>query len=230
LQGAELGEIFERFVDAEFRSDWDAARSIHGDEVTPSLLARTSAQRRADALSAIFRRAASTAPDAQSPEPTVNILIDKETFEEELRRLAGETVPALDPIDATTRTWRTHAGDPLSPRDAVAAAIRGHVRRVVIGADSVVIDLSRRARLFRGGAKDAVLLTELHCTWTGCPTPSRRCEGGHTLAFRDRGVTAPHNGGPECRYHNNLKNRGYRTWRDPGGVWHTFRPDGSEIT
>jgi hypothetical protein len=26
-----------------------------------------------------------------------------------------------------------------------------------------------------------------------------------------------------------LKNKGYRTWRDPDGLWHTYRPDGTEL-
>jgi hypothetical protein len=32
-----------------------------------------------------------------------------------------------------------------------------------------------------------------------------------------------------CGRHNHFKQRGYRTWRDPTGQWHTYRPDGTEI-
>ena len=38
------------------------------------------------------------------------------------------------------------------------------------------------------------------------------------------------NEGPLCARHNRIKTRGYRTWRDDVGVWHTQRPDGTEIT
>ena len=30
--------------------------------------------------------------------------------------------------------------------------------------------------------------------------------------------------------HNRFKNHGYRTWRDPHGRWHLYRPDDTEIT
>jgi hypothetical protein len=33
-----------------------------------------------------------------------------------------------------------------------------------------------------------------------------------------------------CSHHNLIKNRGYRTRRDSHGHWHTYRPDGTEIT
>ena len=42
--------------------------------------------------------------------------------------------------------------------------------------------------------------------------------------------TAPSNGGPACQYHNRWKTRGYTTRRNPNGTWHTYRPDGTELT
>lgn len=32
-----------------------------------------------------------------------------------------------------------------------------------------------------------------------------------------------------CDHHNPMKNKGYRTWRDADGLWHTYRPDGTEL-
>ncbi|MEZ5246498.1 MAG: hypothetical protein R2707_15460 [Acidimicrobiales bacterium] len=46
---------------------------------------------------------------------------------------------------------------------------------------------------------------------------------------RLRAETRPHNGGPFCGRHNRHKQKGFAVWRDPSGVWHTYRPDGSEI-
>ncbi len=45
------------------------------------MLERTAAQRRFDALRAIFERAASTCQAPGLPEPVVNILVDQVTFE-----------------------------------------------------------------------------------------------------------------------------------------------------
>ncbi|MCU1354766.1 MAG: endonuclease, partial [Acidimicrobiales bacterium] len=44
------------------------------------------------------------------------------------------------------------------------------------------------------------------------------------------GETNPHNGGPACGRHNRYKQHGYTVHRDPDGPWHTYRPDGTEIT
>jgi hypothetical protein len=56
LSGAELKTIFDHFVAAEFRTDWDKARIDHGDATTKTHLDRTDAQRRFDALFAIFEQ------------------------------------------------------------------------------------------------------------------------------------------------------------------------------
>ncbi|HSL59658.1 MAG TPA: DUF222 domain-containing protein, partial [Acidimicrobiales bacterium] len=69
LQGASFAEIFDRFVDAEYRVDLAAARERLGrDEVAPDELDRTPAQRRADALVAMAHRAATAPPEGRRPE------------------------------------------------------------------------------------------------------------------------------------------------------------------
>ena len=57
-QGAVMAEIFERFCDAEFRADWDHTLARYGDAACYALMPRTDAQRRFDAMYAIFERAA----------------------------------------------------------------------------------------------------------------------------------------------------------------------------
>ncbi len=155
-QGAVLREIFDRFVGAEFHTDWDAATATHGNLVNKSLLARTDRQRRADALYAIFTAAAATAPGAQTPEPVLNIIIDHHTFEAHLAHLAGGPPPVSDPGEVDRYRCETTTGIPIDPSDAVVAALIGHVRRVVIDTTGVVIDLGRRRRLFTGAARQAI--------------------------------------------------------------------------
>src|SRR3954447_9712079 len=50
LQGTAIREMWQRFVDAEFVTDWEAARNLHGDAVSTNLLARTTSQQRFDAF------------------------------------------------------------------------------------------------------------------------------------------------------------------------------------
>ena len=58
----------------------------------------------------------------------------------------------------------------------------------------------------------------------------RHCQIDHSTAWDDAGTTTPGNAGPLCGWHNRWKTRGYTAWRDPDGHWHTYRPDGTEIT
>ena len=36
--------------------------------------------------------------------------------------------------------------------------------------------------------------------------------------------------GPACGRHNRLKSQGYSAHRDAHGMWHVYRPDGTELT
>ena len=47
--------------------------------------------------------------------------------------------------------------------------------------------------------------------------------------MRETQDTSVGNGKIMCGKHNRLKETGYRTWKDPTGHWHTYRPDGTEI-
>ncbi len=233
----EMMEIFERFRTAEFLTDWDTAVTEHGPSPTATQLVRTEAQRRFDALAAIFRAAASAPLDIRAPEPTVNIVVDQQTFEDHLAQLMKDpdatdrySPAAAAPTDPYTRRCETTNGTLLHPDDVLAAALIGHVRRVVYDSAGTVIDLGRRRRLFTGSARNAVMLQAQRCLWPGCDLPAGRCEADHVKPWSDDGPSAPANGAPACPRHNRAKNRGFATRRDAQGGWHVYRPDGTELT
>ena len=149
LQGATIRELYDQFVTAERLADWDQARNIHGDQTNQSHLARTEAQRRADAFEAALRQASSTLPDANFPEPSVNIAMSPDMFEYGLATLTNtESVP-VDPSNYRNIRCETFGGTQLDPADAVAAAIKGHVRRVVYN-DGNTLAMSNRVLLDLG--------------------------------------------------------------------------------
>ncbi|HSL56794.1 MAG TPA: DUF222 domain-containing protein, partial [Acidimicrobiales bacterium] len=252
LQGATFAAVFDRFVDAEHRTDLAAARERLGRaEVAPDELDRTPAQRRADALVAMAHRAATAPPEGRRPEPLVNIVIDQASFESELARLAGATTPDAasfpggvgasgtsiakdtpDTIDPTGRVCRTLSGHHLHPGDAVAAAVIGHVRRVVVNAEGTVIDLGRKQRCFTGAARDAVLLNQAtsggipRCMWPGCDRAVRHLQIDHVERWSAGGATDTDNGWPGCGFHNRLKEAGFIPHREPDGTWTYHRPNG----
>ena len=97
LDGAVLRDVHEHFTDAELAADWAEARERLGDAASYDDLRRTEAQRRADALMAIVRAAASH--QAGQPRGSVivtNVVVDLATFERHLRRVCSDE-PVTDP-------------------------------------------------------------------------------------------------------------------------------------
>jgi hypothetical protein len=227
-QAASMAEIFRRFCDAEFHADWDIARDAYGDQACGAVLQRTNAQRRFDALHAIFMAAASAPADARAPEPVVNVIIDQHTFTAYTEHALGAPPPRFSPAEVDHRRCETIDGTPLDPRDVVAAALHGQVRRAVWDAAGVVTDLERLQRLFTGSVRRAVQLAGRRCLWPSC---------GHLHTQIDhldewvaqRGDTSTANGGPLCGRHNRWKSRGYRAIRGPDGTWSITRPDGTPV-
>jgi hypothetical protein len=237
LSGAVMADVLRRFCDAEFAADWESTLATWGDQTIPSMLPRTDSQRRFDALEEIFRRAASSLPNARRPEPLVNIVVDLDTLADVMADAGAPSGswftrgrPARPTGDPTTRRCDTTDGTPLTPAEILIAALAGQVRRVVVDGAGVVVDLGRRRRLFTGAVRDAVLLGNQRCIWPGCPIPASRCQADHLTAWSDNGATDTANGAPLCGRHNRLKATGYATWRDGHGQWHTRRPDGTLIT
>ena len=236
LQGAAMAEIFDRFETAELHADWAAAREIHGDDTRVEHLERTPAQRRADAIFRIFCRAA--AAEGASPVPLVNIVVDQETFDDELRRAAGMEVQRDPNAELDGRRCHTLDGTVIRPAEAVAAALLGHVRRIVLDGAGNVIDLGRKQRLFTGSSRDAALLQALlrdpgglGCLWAGCDGRGRNLQVDHRDPAGRGGPTDVANSDAYCGFHNRIKERGFRPVRGPDGEWTIHRPDdGGPIT
>jgi hypothetical protein len=232
LDGAELQEIHRHFVDTERLSDIEDAKDLHGDSWRQHL-PRTEQQLRADALLTIFRTAAGAPVTSRESRVVTNILIDQTTFERQIAKNAGAPVPGLDPFDPT-RICRNNNGTPINAAEGVAAALVGHVRRVVYDAASVTIDLSEKARLFTGSARTAATLSATRCFWPGCWVPASSCEIDHLEPHSEGGATKQANAAPLCGKHNRHKHgtgqqNGYRTRRDKNGNWHISRPDDTKI-
>lgn len=235
LDLAEIREIWGRFKDAEFTADWEATKAKHGDAACVGLMPRSDTQRGFDAFKQMCIDAASTPADSQRPEPTLNIVMDVNTFERTLAAMGlapdSDSSPQTLLGDLAIHKWRceTIDGTLVSPVEAVLAALHGHVRRVVFDSAGNVVDLGRRRRLFEGTVREAVLLVAIRCIWPGCFVPVGRCQADHIEDWQHGGCTCSTNGAPLCGRHNRWKNRGYKVWRDPDGIWHTYRPDGTEI-
>ncbi len=222
--------VFDRFVQAEWDADWAFTVAEHGDKASATLMPRTEAQRRADALSAIFRRAGSV-ERGKAPRIVTNIHVDFGTWCELMAREGlFPTDTSLVSGDRLATQVRCATGDGLvvDPVALLRACLENWVRFVIVNDQGVPITMGRTRRLFSGAGREAVMLLSSRCTQPGCRVRSSHCEADHLVEWSSGGMTDPDNGGPRCRRHNRLRNQGFTVTRDRFG-WHTFRPDGTEI-
>jgi hypothetical protein len=253
LTASKMISIFERFVQAEFHKDVEARRAEHGELADQHPLPRTAAQRRFDALEAIFDTAAAAGDVQQTADPLVNIIVDAHTLDEALTRtgillpnrnhldideLADATpIDALidlihsDPASLIDRRCETTSGIPVHPLLVLQAALTGQVRRVVIDSAGVVTDLGRKQRLFTGSARVAAKLLARRCSHPGCDITSSFADVDHIDEWADdHGVTDQRNSDIRCGKHDRFKHRHrWRTRRAPNGQLYSIKPDGTIV-
>jgi hypothetical protein len=158
-----------------------------GDGVRAADLARTPAQRRADALVEMARRAGAVAAGSRLPEPLVTVLVGYETFAGRVCELAGGT--AVTP--GALLPWLSSAW----------------VERVVFDGPDRVKGVCVRRRLLAGATRRAVELRDRTCYSEYCDVAAQDCEIDHALAYGAGGATAEGNGRPACAYHHRLRHR-----------------------
>lgn len=122
---------------------------------------------------------------------------------------------------------------PISPGQGLCidrALLTGHIRRVIVDSQRVVIDHGTKQRLFTGPARDAAMLLATTCAHPGCRLPTRFCQVDHIDEWANGGPTDQHNAAIECGIHNRFKHRNKcTTRRDQHGRTHTLKPDGTII-
>lgn len=226
LVGAAMADVENAYVEAEFAKDWEAAKAIHGDETCKAHLARTDAQRRADAQAQIYADAAAN-PNSSMPFNFVHhIVCSLEVYLEMARRYQGA---APRPFNLETFRCETSDGRQLDPAETFMDSLSSPFRRVIVDAKSVVLDVSER-RFFTGIARTALQISHDECEWPGCHVPASRCQGDHIRSKANGGPTTQVNGSILCQRHNRHKERGYTVWRDPAtGELHITTPRGSPI-
>lgn len=256
LINAELEATFRHFCDLEYDADLTARRTQYGDDAEQHSLARTTTQRGYDAFVAIMRHAIANLDAGRPPTAAnfvVNILTDHHTFGRMLAAaglapdaasLTGEPVDPFTGLaspsdlladlvndrDLTTRRCETSTGTVLHPHTVLRAALAGHLRRVVLGAADVPINMGRKVRVFTGPAREAALLLARHCDHPGCSLTADICQIDHSTEWHHNGPTDQHNAGVECGTHNRLKHRErWHTKRDIHGRMHTIRANGTII-
>jgi hypothetical protein len=177
---------------------------------------RTAAQVRGDALVQLcdLALASGELPILRTVKPHVGVVIGIEDL--------------VDPgtgADAAT----TGMGQAISAARARWIACDGTVGRIVLGPDSVTVNMGRDRRVAPPHLRRAVELRDKTCVFTGCEAPAWWCEVHHLLHWGDGGETCLENSALLCERHHGKVHHGFTIVRDPDGRWHTYRPDGTEI-
>ena len=145
-----------------------------------------------------------------------------------IRDTIGELV--ADPTGLTNRTCQMADGTPIHPHDALRALLDGYVQRVVVDANSVVVDMGRESRLFTGYARQAAIVLVTHCDHPGCDLPAQWCDIDHNIEWANGGRTDQNNARPRCSTHNRFKSRHrWQSKQATNGHHYTIRNDGTIV-
>ena len=123
----------------------------------------------------------------------------------------------------------TGFGDVWTAAQARWAACDAQIRRIVLDPDGLPLDVGREKRVVPPHLRRAVEHRDGHCVFTGCEAPTWWCDVHHLLEWMLGGQTSLENSALLCERHHTKAHHGFRIERDPGGRWHTYRPDGTEI-
>ena len=188
ISGEAVNRALCQIADELFEADWAKARARRGGDVSVADLARTPAQRRADAWVEMAGRAQATPAGGRRPEPLVTVLVGYETFAGRVCELAGGSV--------------------VSPGSLLGWLDRAYVERVVFDGPDRVRNVGVRRRLFAGATRRAVQVRDRRCYVEFCDRPAEDCQIDHIERWADGGLTVEDNGRPACAFHNRRRERG----------------------
>lgn len=181
---------------------------------------RSHAERQGDALVELCRQmlAAGALPRVRGERAQIRVGIDLMALcaERAAAGVAGGELPFAGPI---------------GPETARRLACDAGVVRIITGPDGLPLDVGQAQRTATAAIRRAVESRDLHCVFAGCRAPAAWCDVHHVIHWAHGGVTSCENGALLCeRHHTAVHEGGFTVARDAGtSVWHTYRPDGSEV-
>jgi Domain of unknown function (DUF222) len=180
------GEIVDttlRIIERElFDADWAEAKARLDRDPTILDLARTPAQRRADALVEMATRARTAPANGRRPAPLFTVVVGLETLLGPILELFNRTV--------------------LTPGTVAPHLTEADVERIVFDGQSRVLDVGRRGRFFRGALRRGIEVRDRTCFHDSCDDVPERPEVDHIHEASKGGETTQENGRYGCRFHN----------------------------
>ena len=109
---------------------------------------------------------------------------------------------------------------PISAKAVERLACDCSVTRILLGSDSMVIDVGRAKRVISGAQRKALNARDQHCAWPGCDRPASWTSGHHLKHWIHGGTSDLPNLALLCYRHH---------WMVHEGGWQIVRGDGGRI-
>jgi hypothetical protein len=185
IDGAIVANELQRLEKELFEADWAEAKERLGRDPHVHELARTPAQRRADAMVEMAVRSASArATPRRRPEPLFSVVVDYPT-------LAG-------------RISQLEQGPAVAPGSLLRWLDTATFERIVFRPGNR-IECSETSRFFTGATRRALEVRDLECCHEFCDLSAEQCEMDHIVPFSEGGLTTQENGQTLCSFHNRLR-------------------------
>ena len=186
VNGSVVATMIGRIEEELFHIDWAEAKERVGEKVCNADLARTSAQRRADALVEMARRAGAVAAGSRLPEPLFSVLVG---------------------YDAFSRTCELADGTVVTPGSLVPWLDRAWVERILFDGPDRVTNVGVRRRIFAGATRRAVEVRDRSCFHEFFDETAEHCQVDHVQPWSAGGLTTTENGRLACGFHNRERHR-----------------------
>jgi hypothetical protein len=186
ISGSIVAGELNRLEHDLFEADCAEAKERLGRTARIDELARTSGQRRADALVEMATRSRTAAAEGIRPAPLFSVFVGYETIHGRICELENGTVLAPSALDP----WMDSA----------------YFERAIFSLGNR-IDVSVRSRFFSGGTRRAIELRDRICTHPHCYEPAENCQVDHIQTYARGGETTQENGRLLCGFHNRLRNQ-----------------------
>ena len=178
ISGSIVAAELNRLEHDLFEADCAQAKERLGRTARIDELARTSGQRRADALVEMATRSRTAPADGIRPAPLFSVFVGYETMHGRICELENGTVLAPSALDP----WMDSA----------------YFERALFTLGNRV-DVSVRARFFTGGTRRAIELRDRICTHPHCYEPAENCQVDHIETYADGGLDHPGQRPPALR-------------------------------
>ncbi len=185
IGGAIVVKELKAIEDEFFEADWAEAKERLGRDPHADELARTPAQRRADAMIEMAVRSASAkGNERRRPEPLFTVVIDYPT-------LAG-------------RVCQLEQGPVVTPGSLLRWMDSATFERIIF-APNTRAECSVTSRFFTGATRRVLQVRDLQCQHEFCDLSADRCEMDHIVPYTQGGLTVQENGQVLCKFHNRLR-------------------------